>query len=119
MRQQELSALSILRRFPRVEAARFSHWVPGVTGIRVGDRVVVDPVVSCGDCYPCRIGRSNVCANLQVMGVHRDGGFRDYVAVPASAIISVPADMPFSLPALAELFSIAANVLSPYRLRPG
>jgi L-gulonate 5-dehydrogenase len=46
------------------------------------------------------------------MGVQRDGGFRDYVAVPASAIISVPADMPFSLAALAEPFSIAANVLS-------
>ena len=83
-----------------------------IAGIKVGDRVVVDPVLSCGDCYPCRIGRSNVCANLQVMGVHRDGGFRDYVAVPASAIIGVPADMRFSLAALAEPFSIAANVLS-------
>ena len=102
--------------YPRVIGHEFAGEVfslgAGVTGIRVGDRVVVDPVLSCGDCYPCRIGRSNVCANLQVMGVHRDGGFRDYAAVPASAIISVPADMPFSLAALAEPFSIAANVLS-------
>jgi L-gulonate 5-dehydrogenase len=102
--------------YPRVIGHEFAGEVfslgAGVTGIRVGDRVVVDPVLSCGVCYPCRIGRSNICANLQVMGVHRDGGFRDYVAVPASAIISVPVDMPFSLAALAEPFSIAANVLS-------
>jgi L-gulonate 5-dehydrogenase len=102
--------------YPRVIGHEFAGEVfavgAEVTGIRVGDHAVVDPVLSCGDCYPCRIGRSNVCANLQVMGVHRDGGFRDYVAVPASAIISVPADMPFGLAALAEPFSIAANVLS-------
>lgn len=102
--------------YPRVIGHEFAGEVfslgAGITGIRVGGRVVVDPVLSCGHCYPCRIGRSNVCANLQVMGVHRDGGFRDYVAVPASALIGVPADMPFSLAALAEPFSIAANVLS-------
>jgi L-gulonate 5-dehydrogenase len=102
--------------YPRVIGHEFAGEVfsvgAGVSGIRVGDHVVVDPVVSCGQCYPCRIGRSNVCAKLQVMGVHCDGGFRDYVAVPASGIISVPADMPFSVAALAEPFSIAANVLS-------
>ncbi|MBZ9845944.1 MULTISPECIES: alcohol dehydrogenase catalytic domain-containing protein [unclassified Mesorhizobium] len=52
-----------------------------VGSLAVGDYVVVDPVVSCGHCYACQIGRSSVCANLGVMGVHRDGGFRDYVAV--------------------------------------
>jgi L-gulonate 5-dehydrogenase len=74
--------------YPRVIGHEFAGEVfsvgAAITGIKVGDRVVVDPVLSCGDCYPCRIGRSNVCANLQVMGVHCDGGFRDYVAVPAS-----------------------------------
>jgi L-gulonate 5-dehydrogenase len=102
--------------YPRVIGHEFAGEVfslgSEVSAIRLGDHVVIDPVLSCGNCYPCRIGRSNVCANLQVMGVHRDGGFRDYVAVPASAIISVPSDMPFSLAALAEPFSIAANVLS-------
>ncbi len=102
--------------YPRVIGHEFAGEVfslgAEVTGLRKGYHVVVDPVISCGHCYPCRIGRPNVCAKLEVMGVHRDGGFRDYVAVPASAVIIVPADMPFGLAALAEPFSIAANVLS-------
>lgn len=101
--------------YPRIIGHEFAGTVTalgeGVSGIAIGDHVVVDPVVSCGHCYPCRVGRSNVCANLEVMGVHRDGGFRDHVAVPAQNAVPVPADMPFGLAALAEPFSIAANVL--------
>ena len=101
--------------YPRIIGHEFAGTVTalgeGVSTLAVGDHVVVDPVVSCGRCYPCRIGRSNVCANLAVMGVHRDGGFRDFVAVPAQNAIAVPADMPLGLAALAEPFSIAANVL--------
>lgn len=101
--------------YPRIIGHEFAGTVTalgeGVSGLAIGDHVVVDPVVSCGHCYPCRIGRSNVCANLEVMGVHRDGGFRDHVAVPARNAVPVPADMPFGLAALAEPFSIAANVL--------
>ncbi|WP_352735676.1 alcohol dehydrogenase catalytic domain-containing protein [Mesorhizobium sp. M0460] len=102
--------------YPRVIDHEFAGTVTAlgrhVTGVAVGDRVVVDPVVSCGHCYPCRIGRSNVSANLEVIGVHRDGGFRNFVAVPAHNAIPIPADMPFSLAALAEPISIAANVLT-------
>jgi len=101
--------------YPRVIGHEFAGVVtalgPGVTGLSEGDHVVVDPVVSCGHCYPCRIGRPNVCANLRVIGVHLDGGFRDFVAVPASTVIPVPRDMDFAVAALAEPFSIAANVL--------
>jgi len=101
--------------YPRVIGHEFAGRVTalgeGVSGLALGDHVVVDPVVWCGQCYPCRVGRSNVCANLEVMGVHRDGGFRDYVAVPARNAVPVPADMPLGLAALAEPFSIAANVL--------
>ncbi|KQT53778.1 alcohol dehydrogenase [Aureimonas sp. Leaf454] len=101
--------------YPRVIGHEFAGTVTalgsGVVGVTEGDRVVVDPVMACGDCYPCRIGRSNVCANLEVMGVHRDGGFRSLVAVPAANAVRVPSDMPAELAALAEPFSIAANVL--------
>jgi L-gulonate 5-dehydrogenase len=47
-----------------------------------------------------------------VMGVHRDGGFRDHIAVPAANVIEVPSSLPLALAALAEPFSIAANVLN-------
>ncbi len=101
-------------KYPRVIGHEFAGEIaavgPGVAGFSLGDRVVVDPVVACGHCYPCRIGRPNVCANLEVMGVHRDGGFRDTLAVPAVNAIPV-GDLPFEVAAMAEPFSIAANVL--------
>lgn len=50
--------------------------------LRPGDRVIVDQVVNCGQCYACRKGRGNVCGNLKVRGVHTDGGYEEYIAVP-------------------------------------
>ncbi|MBN8889934.1 MAG: alcohol dehydrogenase [Rhodospirillales bacterium 70-18] len=103
-------------RYPRVIGHEFAGVIeavgPGVTRFAAGQRVVVDPVVSCGRCYACRVGRSNVCANLQVFGVHRDGGFRSRLAVPEANCIAVPDGLPIEIAALAEPFSIAANVLS-------
>ncbi len=103
-------------RYPRVIGHEFAGQVmqvgSGVTCIAVGDRVVVDPVLPCGTCYPCRIGRPNVCGNLQVLGVHRDGGFRDHCNVPAASCVKLPADMPIEVATLAEPFAVAANVLS-------
>jgi len=57
-----------------------------VTSMKLNDIVAVDPVRACGHCYACRIGRHNVCATLEVMGVHRDGGFAEYVAAPAKFV---------------------------------
>ncbi|MGQ9369173.1 Zn-dependent oxidoreductase [Azospirillum sp. ST 5-10] len=102
--------------YPRIIGHEFAGVVEavgdGVDGLAPGDHVVVDPVVSCGRCYACRVGRSNVCASLEVFGVHRDGGFRDRVAVPAANAVKVSRDLPIAIAALAEPFSIAANVLS-------
>lgn len=72
---------------------------------------MIDPVVSCGKCYPCSIGRNNVCANLEVIGVHRDGGFRSLINVPADNVVPIAPSVPIAVAALAEPFSIAANVL--------
>jgi L-gulonate 5-dehydrogenase len=101
--------------YPRVIGHEFAGHIvavgEGVSSLAVGDGVVVDPVVSCGKCYACRVGRSNVCAHLEVFGVHRDGGFRERVNVPAANAVKLPETMPMALGALAEPFSIAANVL--------
>lgn len=83
----------------------------GVADLAAGRRVVIDPVISCGRCRACRIGRGNVCANLQVIGVHRDGGMAERVAVPAANAIAVPEGLSDRAAVLAEPFSIAANVL--------
>jgi L-gulonate 5-dehydrogenase len=102
-------------RYPRIIGHEFAGEIealgPGVSGLARGDHVVVDPVVSCGRCYACRVGRPNVCAHLEVFGVHRDGGFRERVSVPARNAVKVSPDLPVAVAALAEPFSIAANVL--------
>lgn len=62
----------------------------GVTRVKVGDRVIVDQVNACGKCYACRMGRPNVCANLKVRGVHIDGGYRQWMAVPEDKCYLLP-----------------------------
>lgn len=109
-------------RYPRIIGHEMAGIVvaagEGVTEPAIGQHVVVDPVISCGTCHACRIGRTNVCANLEVMGVHRDGGFRSYLVVPAANAIAISPDLPFGIAALAEPFSIAANVLGLTGCRP-
>lgn len=69
--------------YPRIIGHEFAGYVvevgTSVTHVNVGDLVAVDPVSSCGHCHACKVGRPNVCANLFVAGVHRDGGFSEYI----------------------------------------
>jgi L-gulonate 5-dehydrogenase len=55
-----------------------------------GQLVVIEPFLSCGKCYPCRVGKPNCCANLQIVGVHRPGGYAEYVMAPATNVHRVP-----------------------------
>jgi L-gulonate 5-dehydrogenase len=55
-----------------------------------GQLVVIEPFLSCGKCYPCRVGKPNCCANLQIVGVHRPGGYAEYVMAPAANVHRVP-----------------------------
>jgi 2-desacetyl-2-hydroxyethyl bacteriochlorophyllide A dehydrogenase len=54
-----------------------------VEGLKVGDRVMVDPTVTCEECHFCMINRQNHCLRWNAVGVTRDGGFGEYVRVPA------------------------------------
>ena len=111
-----LHGANLFATYPRIIghefAGRIAEVGPGVAGFAIGDRAVIDPVVPCGACYPCRIGRPNVCAHLKVFGVHLDGGFRHRLVVPARNAVKVPPGMPDDVAALAEPYSVAANVLS-------
>ncbi len=62
----------------------------GVTRVKAGDRVIVDQVNACGKCYACRMGRPNVCGSLKVRGVHIDGGYRQWIAVPEDKCYLLP-----------------------------
>ncbi len=109
-------------RYPRVIGHEFFGLIDalgeGVDPARLGERVSVDPVVSCGHCYPCSVGRPNVCTSLQVIGVHRDGGFSDYACVPARNAYPVPPAISDRHAAMIEPFSIAANITAHLQPRP-
>ncbi len=109
-------------RYPRVIGHEFFGVIDavgdGVDAARIGERVAVDPVVSCGHCYPCSIGRPNVCRELQVIGVHRDGGFSEYALAPAGNANTLPAAIPDTLASLVEPFTIAANITAFLKPQP-
>lgn len=109
-------------RYPRVIGHEFFGLIDatgeGVDASRIGERVAVDPVVSCGHCYPCSVGRPNVCSELQVIGVHRDGGFSEYAVAPASNAYVLPDTIPDKLASLVEPFTIAANICAFLKPQP-
>jgi len=108
--------LSPMATYPRVIGHEFAGEVvetgPGVTGLKKGDHVVVDPVLKCGACRVCQKGRGNVCANLSVMGVHLDGGYREYVKVSEKNAFALSKNISFENAVLVEPYSVAAQVIS-------
>ena len=103
-----------LATYPRIIGHEFGGIVTevgkNVKNIKIGDKVAVDPVVSCGHCYPCRIGRYNVCNTLEVMGVHRDGGFTEYVCVPEKNVHKFHIDYDESLLGIVEPYTIGMQI---------
>lgn len=101
-------------KYPRVIGHEFFGVIDaigeGVTDKAIGQRVSVDPVISCGHCYPCSVGKPNVCTSLVVLGVHRDGGFSEYAVVPAKNAWQVPDNVTDRHAVMIEPFTIAANV---------
>ena len=83
----------------------------GTDNLAVGDRVVLDPVMACGSCRICRAGHGNVCADVKCFGVQMDGGFQDEIVVPSANLYRYPESYSFVQAALAEPFSVAANIL--------
>jgi len=62
-----------------------------VRGFKPGDRVAVDPILSCHACPACLEGHINCCAGLKLLGVDLPGGFGQYVAVPQNRLFALPA----------------------------
>lgn len=88
-------------------------------GIRRGERVYVYPGTSCGTCPPCLNGAENLCRDMRIMGFHRDGGFAEYVPVPAKSIIPVPSGLKAEEAVFAEPLSCCLNAVELGGVRPG
>lgn len=88
-------------------------------GLKVGDKVIVDPYLYCGHCYPCSIGRTNCCSNLHVLGVHVDGGMAEYYCHPADMLVKMPEDMDWTDAAMAEPLTISLHGIHRGGLKAG
>jgi L-gulonate 5-dehydrogenase len=90
-----------------------------VTKVKPGDPVIVDQIVSCGKCYPCKIGRPNICCNMKVRGVHIDGGYREYLTAGEEAMHLLPKGLTFTDAVMIEPLSIAFQACSRAAICPG
>lgn len=84
-----------------------------------GDRVVVEPYVYCGACYPCTKGRTNCCENLKVRGVHVDGGMSELCVHPRHLVHRVPAGVPWERLAMVEPLTISIHAVKRARVAQG
>lgn len=82
-----------------------------VSRIKVGDKVVVQPQVVCGECYPCRTGDYNICDSLKVMGFQTEGLAKEYCSVDESKVLKVPDSMSFDQAAVVEPAAVACHAL--------
>ena len=90
-------------------AGHISEIGTGVTGLTVGDFVVVEPFIGCGACYACRVGKPNCCKSLRIIGAHLPGGFAEYVAAPARNIHLVPDGLSATWATFAEPVAIGVQ----------
>jgi len=92
----------------------------GVEGFAAGDRVVCGAGISCGTCVMCRRGRTHLCRTYHTVGLHRDGGLAQFVAVPASIVFNAtPSGLPLDTLALAQPMAVAVHAVSRSGLRAG
>ncbi|MBT9596441.1 MAG: zinc-binding alcohol dehydrogenase family protein, partial [Vitreoscilla sp.] len=99
--------------YPRVMGHELSGIVeqaPAGGRLSAGDPVYVMPYLSCGKCIACRQGRTNCCVNIQVLGVHRDGAFTEYLTVP-QAFVHKAEGVSLDQAAMVEFLAIGAHAV--------
>jgi len=122
-----------VRRGPAEPGKEFPFWgLADVAGVvsevgadvetcRAGDRVIVNPALSCGSCEFCRAGEDSLCVDFKILGDEVPGGAAEYVAVPARNIAPLPDDFGFEQAAAVPLVFLTAwrALVTQARLRPG
>ena len=91
----------------------------GVRDLSPGDRVVIDPNITCGTCEYCRLGMSNACSNMTTLGIFRHGGLAEFSMAPARALHRIARDVPLDRATLAEPLSCVLHAFEKSALVPG
>jgi len=119
--------LAILHgRHPRAQAPlimghEMTGWVEraGATGPAAGTLVVVEPLISCGDCKACRDGLTHVCRHLGLYGIDAPGAMAQFVALPPEVLRAVPAGVDPRTATLAEPLAVAVHAVDLSGMQPG
>jgi threonine dehydrogenase-like Zn-dependent dehydrogenase len=91
----------------------------GKSNLIPGQKVVIDPVITCGSCYYCRTGFENLCANRKTVGINVDGLFAEYVSLPERSIFSLPENIGFQEGACIEPFGASLRAIENSRIKAG
>ena len=106
--------------YPRImghEIAGEIAEAPAGSPFKPGDPVYVMPYLSCGKCSACRKSRPNCCRNIAVLGVHRDGGLAEYLAIPEAFVCSA-AGVTLDQAAMIEFLAIGAHAVERVDIQP-
>lgn len=119
----DIGAVETSRLYPRIQGHEAAGTIEEVgpdcpPELAPGRRVAIWPLIACGACYPCRIGRHNVCANINLIGVHRDGALQEHLLLPGTQLFPVDSD-DAALAALVEPVSIAVQAVRRGRVAAG
>ena len=93
----------------------------GVTNVKVGDRVLLSPGISCGRCVHCLRGDDNLCRQYTLFGYGVDGGYAEYLRSPAANVIPIPGSFSFEEAAALPLVFLTAwhMLVTRAQLKPG
>lgn len=99
--------------YPRVLGHELSGEIEALgegVDLPIGKPAYVIPYLECGECVACRAGKTNCCTNIEVIGVHRDGGMCEYLCLPASHVVIIEG-VPFDQLAVVECLAIGAHAV--------
>lgn len=85
----------------------------------VGQRVLMNPIISCGKCSACRRGLPWVCENLKLLGIHVNGGYEEYTTVAVDKLVAIRDETPDYVAILGEPFAVGAHVMVNSKVQKG
>ena len=109
--------------FPKIQGHEVGGTIAAVgpgcrEELEVGGTVALWPLRACGQCYPCSVGRPNVCPNFNLIGIHVDGGLQELLRMPQDQVFAT-SEADSALAAMAEPVSIAVRAVHRARLAEG